>query len=48
MLLADPVETREDDRGNPIVFVVAGGRTLAVIVAADDPGLVITLYDVRS
>lgn len=42
--LANPHETRQDDRGNPVIAGVVEGRPLVVVLAADDPGLVITVY----
>lgn len=46
-VLANPVETRQDGRGNPIVVTVIANRSIAIVVAADDPGYVITLFDTR-
>jgi Domain of unknown function (DUF4258) len=48
VVLADPIDTRQDWRGNPKVTGAVGGRSVVVVLAADDPGLVITLYKKRS
>lgn len=49
LLLADPVETRQDHQGNPMVTGVVEGRSVfVVVVAADDPGLIITVYEKRA
>jgi hypothetical protein len=46
-LLANPTATRQDERGNPKVTGVVEGRSVSVVLAADDPGLVITVYPKR-
>jgi hypothetical protein len=46
-ILANPTATRHDRRGNPKVAGSAGGRSVIVVLAADDPSLVITVYPKR-
>lgn len=49
LLLANPVETGQDHRGNPTVTgVVEGGPVVVVVLAADDPGLIVTVYEPRA
>jgi len=48
VVVANPVATSEDGTGNRIVVgVVAGGR-LRVVIAADDPRFIITVYERRA
>jgi Domain of unknown function (DUF4258) len=47
VVLADPIHTRQDGRGNQKVTGAVGGRSVVVVLAADDPGLIITLYTKR-
>ncbi len=42
--LANPLETRQDDRGNPVITGAVEARSLVVVLASDDPRLVITVY----
>jgi hypothetical protein len=47
VVLANPMDTRQDERGNPKVTGTVGGRSVVVVLAADDPAVVITVYPKR-
>lgn len=43
-----PERRDRDERGNARLVGRVGARTICVIVATDDPGLIITVYETRS
>ena len=47
-ILANPAETGQDDRGNSVVIGYLDSRRIRVIIAADDPDLVITVHERRT
>jgi hypothetical protein len=46
-ILASPIETSQDATGKPIFDGVVGGRRIAVVIAADDPEVVVTVFERR-
>ena len=47
-ILANPVETGQDGRGNLVVIGYLGRRRIRIVIAADEPDFVITVHERRT
>lgn len=47
-ILANPVETGQDDRGNLVLVGYIAERRIRIVIAADDPDFVITVHERRT
>ncbi|WP_217915058.1 DUF4258 domain-containing protein [Miltoncostaea marina] len=47
-IVANPAETGQDERGNDVFVGFVDGRRIRVVLAADDPGFVITVHERRA
>jgi hypothetical protein len=47
-ILANPVETGQDGRGNRVVIGYFGQRRVRIVIAANEPDFVITVHERRT
>ena len=47
-ILANPLETGQDARGNLVVIGHLAERRIRIVIAADDPDFVITVHERRT
>jgi hypothetical protein len=47
-IVANPLETSQDGKGNLVAVGLVGGRRVRVVIACDDPDFVITVHERRA